>query len=593
MSVLTDFLDSITGKKEISELRSETDGLQGAIQYLVEDAMYSNGVPLEPSELVGRLSEWDSQLIDELVSNRQWDVMGGLGSAEFYDTEMMRERAIANSKHLSFSPLGEWIIRVWTNYGMGDTIDVVANDDEADKVWQEFWRAERNADLLADDNLQYLSDFTLQEGNTFLVFFVSKDDGLVTIDEINSNEIKEIITNPNRKSEKLFYKRVFEGGNGMEVVYYPDWKAKFNNRLELVELPDDAIRADTFETDDEILRDIEDNLGTDVVVLHIAHNRKSRESHFGWPILTSASPYIKAHKRFLEDRLTVAASKAMFTRNKRITGGSRAIDSVKTQLMSRLSSTNYYDGNPPPAAGSVELDNQAITTTEKPMTTGASDARVDWEMFSHQALIGGGLFPTTAGMDTTRWATALSMDKTLAMQWSKYQTFWSSQFRRMVMIVLKFAEMYGGKNFKNEEGVGYGANVSIDTLSLVDFPDVVKSLSQAVSDMLLPFVQTGTIPVNTSKAILRELWLIMLQSLGLSASRDLASEKAFEVGDFAVEEPEESPMTPSTNGSSPPVPDDDIEFLDPELRDYLLKSREYIKKGDMDGFDALLEMMGE
>jgi len=384
MSILSDALDSIAGRKyqdQIEELSKETASLQGAIQYLVEDAMYEGAIPIEPVELVGKLQELDSQLIDELVNSRQWDVLGGLGNSLFLDTETMRSRAIANTKLLSFSPLGEWIIRVWTNYGMGDSVSVVATNELADEVWQEFWTAERNADVLADDSLQYLSDFTLQEGNTFLAFFASKADGAVTIDEIPSSEITEIIHNRNRKSEKIFYKRVYKIDGGEKTIYYPDWRAKFMGRLDKADLPDDAIRADVIVSDDSILNDIEEKLGTDVVVLHIAHNRKNRDSHFGWPILTSASPYIKAHKRFLEDRLTVAASKAMYVRHKKVKGGSRALNSVKSTIQSQLSQSQYYDSNPPSAAGGVELDNAAITTTEKPMTTGASDAKEDGRSF--------------------------------------------------------------------------------------------------------------------------------------------------------------------------------------------------------------------
>lgn len=538
MSKVSEWLDIMTGRKEereqfeheVSDLRSETERLQGAIQYLVEDAMYEGAIPIDPESLVGRLQEYDSQLIDELVMNRQWDVLGGLGTSLYYDTEMMRDRAIANARYLSFTPLGEWIIRVWTNYGMGDDVSIVCNNEDANSVFQEFWTSERNADILADDNLQYLSDFTLQEGNTFLVFFASKDDGVVTVDEIPPDEITEIVTNRDRKSEKIFYKRVYKKEESTETVYYPDWKAKFADRLDKADLPDNANRADENISANEVLNDIEKNLGTDVVMMHVMHNRKSRSSGFGWPILTSASPYIKAHQRFLEDRLTVAASKAMFTRHKQIKGGSRAMDDVASTLASRLSQSQYIDTNPPPAAGSVELDNEAITTTEKPMTTGASDAKTDGEMFSWMALLGGGLFPTTAGLDTSRWATALAMDKTLAMQWSRYQTFWTAQFRRMVQIVLLFSELYGEEKYVNEEGnPDRGANVSIDTLSLVDFPDVVTSLAQATNGMLLPYLENGIIPADTAKAILRQLWLVMLQALGISASDELASKDAFEI----------------------------------------------------------------
>jgi len=537
--------DNLTGKtalreefqserKELEEnFQAELARIQGAVQFLVEDAMYEGAMPIQPEELVARLGEYDSQFVDELINLRQWDAIGGLGMNLYTDYDQVRDRAIRDSRYLAtYSPLATWILAVWTNYGMGDSVRITPNNDDAKVVFDEFWNAERNSDVLADDNLQYLSQFTLQDGNTFLVFFASKADGMVTVDEIPCDEIVEIITNPMRSTEKLFYKRVFKSGDSTRTIYYPDYKAKLSGRLDAVGdiLPEDAERADVEVGDTELINDLKEELGTDVVVMHIAHNRKERKSLWGWPILTSASPYIKSHKRFLEDRLTVAASKAMYTRNKKIVGGSRAIADVKSTLASTLASGGYSERNPAAPAGSVELDNTAITTTEKPMTTGASDAKTDGEMFSWIALLGGGLFPQTAGMDTQRWATALAMDKTLAMQWSRYQTFWTAQFQRIVTIVLQFAEEYGGESFVTEgDQADYGANVSIDTLSLVDFPDVVKSLSQATRDMLEPYLESGIIPEKTGKLILRELWLIMLQALGLQTSSEIASKDAFEI----------------------------------------------------------------
>jgi len=541
MSRINKWLDDRTGKSDLqaqleqerSAFVEELKRLQGAVQYLVEDAAYEAPMPIAPENMVSNLREFDSQLVNELIDQKRWDVIGGLGLSAYDQGEAARARSVADSRFLAiYSPLAEWGLSVWTNYGMGDSVRITANNPDADIIFNEFWTAERNADVLADDKLQYLSQFTLQDGNTFLAFFADKEDGRVTVEEIPVDEISEIVTHPQRKTEKLFYKRTFETKDGNKEVYYPDWKAKFSGRLDdktiAKVLPEKAERADEKKYDNEILNSAEETLGTDVVVMHIAHNRKKRNDLWGWPLMTSASPYVKAHKKFLEDRLTVAASKAMYVRNKRVKGGSRAIDTVRNTIQSAISSTNFRDSNPAAAAGSVEIDNEAITTTEKPMMTGASDAKSDGEMFSWIALLGLGIFPTTAGMDTSRWATALQMDKTLSMQWARYRTFWSSNFQRMVKIVLRFAEIYGEQEFIDENGnPDLGANVNIDTLSLVDFPDVVKSLSQAVKDMLEPYLDNGIIPEQTAKALLRELWLIMLQALGLQTSRDIASESAF------------------------------------------------------------------
>ncbi len=140
-------------------------------------------------------------------------------------------------------------------------------------------------------------------------------------------------------------------------------------------------------------------------------------------------------------------------------------------------------------------------------------------MFAWMALLGVGLFPTTAGMDTTRWATALAMDKTQAMLWSRYQTFWSAQLKKMVTITLSFAEKFDGKTFESKT-----AQVSIDSFSLVDFQPVVSAMSQ-----LLPFLQNPSVPAPAQGRILQTLWRIAFKALGVT-DEDLTSDRTFGVG---------------------------------------------------------------
>jgi hypothetical protein len=189
-----------------------------------------------------------------------------------------------------------------------------------------------------------------------------------------------------------------------------------------------------------------------------------------------------------------------------------------------MNSASTRETNPAPVAGSEDIHNDVITTKDLSMSTGAGDARTDWEMFSQQALIGVGLFPVTAGMDTARWATALAMDKTQAMQWTRYQTFWASQFQAFVTMTLKAGEKWGGQKFES-----YEAQISIDTLSLVDFPGIVSSLSGLIGTAITPMVAGGTMPNNTARVILRDLWKVALQALGVSNVDQITSDEIFEI----------------------------------------------------------------
>jgi hypothetical protein len=159
------------------------------------------------------------------------------------------------------------------------------------------------------------------------------------------------------------------------------------------------------------------------------------------------------------------------------------------------------------------------------MTTGAGDATSDNNMFSWIALIGAGLFPTTAGMDTSRWATAVAMDKTQAVQWSEYQSFWACQFRKMVELTLLASEKWGGETYEDKT-----CTVSIDSLSLVDFPGVVPPIAQMIGTL-----PSSGLPENAQREILQAMWYPVLTALGTEDIDEILSDDM-----FGIVEPQEA-----------------------------------------------------
>jgi len=100
-----------------------------------------------------------------------------------------------------------------------------------------------------------------------------------------------------------------------------------------------------------------------------------------------------------------------------------------------------------------------------------------------------GLFPTSAGMDTARWATALEMDKAQSALFEDYRTFWSAQFKKMARIAL----MGVAKHSKQTVNLGVTIKVTIDTFSLADFPAITETISKFVEATVTPMVQEGVI----------------------------------------------------------------------------------------------------
>jgi len=500
---------------------------------------------LPPEQLVRQLQEVDPWMIQDLLDQAGWDIIGGGYGT---DTTRERERAIKESQRMyKYYPLGQWVIWSWTNWGLGDKVEVTITDNtKAAIVLDEFWTADRNQALLADDEIHELSNWLLVEGNTFLVAYGSEQDGATTINEIAPEEITEIVRHP-ADGRPLFYKRQFqETTEGRQQTwYYPDWQVFFSGEIDepygdgalaQAVLPRGAFRADTRQRVEEPATATlgGEKTGTGVCIYHIRHNRKERRGLWGWPILTCARAPMTAHKQYMESRLTVAQAVAMFVRRKKVKGGSRAVGSVIDTIASTLGRNQYTDTNPPAVAGAVEVDSEAIETKDLSLLTGAQDAKPDNEMFTWYGLLGGGLFPTSAGLDTSRWATALEMDKAQSMLFERYRTFWAAQFRRIVKIVLLMKEKYTGVQFGD-----YTVEVSVDAFSLADFPAVAKTIGGLVQSALVPLVTDGTIPVDAARRITASLWRTSLQALGMNQAGDMTSDEAFEIG--LEEKPEEAP----------------------------------------------------
>ena len=513
------------------EPQRERDKIRGAIGELAR--AYEMGPwQLPPADLARQLKEQDPWMLQDILNQVNWEALGTYTS----DSNAERQRIINDSIRLfKYSPLAQFSLWLWTGWGLGDEITVIIRDnDKAQAIWDEFWTADRNQPVIGEDVIHDLSNFLLRDGNTFLAFFTDVS-GRSTIRELPTEEITGIVAHPDDRLSALFYQR--SGKDKQMQMFYPDWLPYLYGDLE----------EDYTDPDDGEIKNIADAVlpkdavrmeqqreATDVTVLHIAHNRKERGSLWGWPLLTCPSAYMKSHKMFSESRLTVAQAVAMFVRRKQVSGGSRAVRSVAGQMASALTRDQLYDTNPPPYAGSVEVENEAVRTTDLPLRTGALDAKADNELFAWIALLGAGLFPTSAGLDTTRWATALEMDKAQSMLFETYKTFWSAQFTKMVRIVIKMYEKHAGKEVGE-----FTVQVSTDTLSLNDVPGIATSVGNLMSNALVPLIEPGIMPVAAAKQIVASLWHIILQAIGVTNADDITSAKAFEFDGQQPPKPQE------------------------------------------------------
>jgi len=480
---------------------------------LVESA----GLVAPPEELFRQLAEYDPNYIDLIVDTAYWDRIGDPGKT---DTTQERQTMIkASCRAWRSSPLDQWVKWTWTAEGLGQGVSLVTEDAAAQAQWDEFWKADRNAALLSDARLHNLSFDLLNYGNLFLAFYASPVDGEATVRDIDPDEIADIIRSPSDKRQAWFYKREYlEAGSvaGSRTLYYPDWSIFFDGdeleRAWMVALdrnlvPQNAERADLVQQD----ADLGDAATTRVCVLHIAHNCKVRGDPWGWPLSTVSMPYQRGHKQFIQATLSKVLAVSQFVRRSRVQGGSRAVNSVLDTVRSTLTSSNRLETNPAPVPGaSWHVENQSVQTEELPLSTAAGDTDRDNKTLAWAALLGGGLFPATAGLDVARYATALTMDRVQAFIFSWYQRFWSSQFRTMFKIVLGYAGM----------STDIETTVSIDSYGLPDFPEMVGPTT-ALMQSITQSVGASVIGAADAREMFSALLRPVMQAIGASDISDL------------------------------------------------------------------------
>jgi len=467
-----------------------------------------------------------------MVMQLGYDQIGGAYTGYMNDSAE-RVRAVKESRRLwKYDVTAQWIIWTWTNFGFGENIDIIPTDEAAQDVWDEFWYNDENQVLLADDEIQALSEDGNVDGELFFVYYISQLNGKVQVRVIDPLEMSDPIVSITDPYKKLLYKRQYSDANGAAAtLYYAD--------ISVMNDPDkiDSILEDAAFTGGETLQNIrlahkakEGN--TFVCVQHVPFNRKSRKALRGWPLLTAGAPWIRESNKFEEHRATIAATVAMIVNKVKVDAGSRGVKDIRSAIASTLSATNAIEGNPP-SVGGTAVFNKAADLERMPLNTGGGDSKFDRDGLGRMAALGGGLFPMWTGLgDYQRLATATSMETPLLREFSRYQRFWAAQFRKMVWVVLRADELWGS----HREYETYEADVSTDRLVETDLVGTSEAISRMLKDGLQPYIDNYVIAPEAANKILASIWRIALQALNVEEAAELTDEDH-----FVMAEPEDEP----------------------------------------------------
>jgi hypothetical protein len=456
------------------------------------DVAYQRGPALVPTpELLKRLAEVDPHMVDLLTRMQGWNILASARwGTKIEFNERDRLRVVWESRYFyHFDVQMGNAVDMWTDFGFGQAVKIVPEDEGAREVWQAFWDNPRNRPLLRQRKLAQQSNDLVRDGEFFYEFTASGVDGSTTIRRVYTEEITEILYEDEDRDVPLFYVRRTDEGN----VYYPDWQAKryyadklddyWTDHVEKGSIPRDARRADdaggTFEA--EVNGGMQTRRRTDVVMQQIAANETNGR---GWPILRRAVAWANSLKQFLEDRATVARAVAAFVDEVIVTGGSRGIDAVKDKFASSLTTgTEYTERRPAPAPGSILMHNEANEWRRRPLTTGAGDAEADAMLMVGQVSAGTKIPPHWMGFPGAMQnrATARESSRPFDKQMERYQTTWVDVFKEWVEIVLWFAQQYSpghAAGFETTDAV-----VTLETPLDLEMEDVTKLMNAVTAAM--------------------------------------------------------------------------------------------------------------
>lgn len=353
--------------------------------------------------------------IDLALDDRGW-LVGGKAKAGELDP-LSRSVQINKSRYYWLrDPLAHAAVRLWTDYGLGDTaITYNCEDTAVMKKLDKFTKDRRNRKLLNASGMQRLSKKLLVDGE---LFFAVYSDGVIrTFDPL---QITDIISDEDDDETVLAYKRVTANNKNL---YYRDWTAE----------PKDAADAK-----DPVTKSTIPALESDCVIYHLPFDAFEKR---GTGLFGCCVNWSREHRRFMEARVAITQALATWAHKMTVKGGQAQLDRIRKQIETTFVQTGTQGGTerqPQPAPGSTWLQNEGVDMSPTGRTTGAGDAEKDGNQLKLMVSAGTGIMLHYFGDPSTgNLATATSMELPMLKMFASYQKLWKDAMRDIYSIVLE------------------------------------------------------------------------------------------------------------------------------------------------------------
>lgn len=326
------------------------------------------------------------------------------------------------------NPLIKRGVDVKADYVFARAVSISAPDEDINAVIQTFLDDDRNQDTFSSHSIRIQREKELQtDGNIFFALIPNAETGRVRVRTLPADEITDILTDPNDRNAKWYYKRVWierttdmATGDVKETrrtAYYRDWRYKPDEERPTIG------GAEVIEG---------------VYVYHVKAGGFS-DWKFGISELYAALDWAKAYKTFLENWSTIVAAYARFAFKVTTTGGAQGAKAARKKIETRLGAGASVDTNPSPTTGSVFVAPEG-NSIEPIRTSGATTSAEDGRRLLLMVAASFGLPETFFGdVSVGTLATATSLDRPTELMLSNRQQLWRDIYIDILRFVIEWA----------------------------------------------------------------------------------------------------------------------------------------------------------
>lgn len=355
-----------------------------------------------------------------------WRRMGGDDGNEFSREFLRRIVALSRLMFLK-NPLVNRAVSLQAFYVFGQGMNVQAAHPSVNDVVQAFMDDRQNKAELTSHQARTMKEQTLQvEGNLFFVLFTNPATGRVRVRTLPTDEVAEIVANPEDAREPWYYKRTWtqtalDAGSGApttesRTAYYPDWRYRPSAK------PGTIGRTPV-------------EWATPVYHVRVGGLDGMR---FGVPETYASLDWARAYKAFLEDWATITRALARFAFKVTTPGGARGVAAARTRLSTTIGTADGSERNPPPVAGASFIAAAGSGADLTPIkTAGATTSAEDGRRMLLMVAAATGLPESFFGdVSVGTLATAKSLDRPTELKFRDRQTLWADVHQDLLQFVI-------------------------------------------------------------------------------------------------------------------------------------------------------------